>query len=169
MKKNIFFLRLIIALTLLFSSIKANSYDSSTLNIFAKIAPRFIMMSSQKKKLQEYKTSEITICLLHERSDISSVDAFIEKINKNYPKGIANNSLELLPITSSELTQCKNAFMLFISDVQNRDINSAIEFSRKNEILSMSYNPKFLENGVSTSIFIGRKVVPYINVEALQN
>jgi hypothetical protein len=58
--------------------------------------------------------------------------------------------------------------MLFISDVQNRDINSAIEFSRKNEILSMSYNPKFLENGVSTSIFIGRKVVPYINVEALQ-
>jgi hypothetical protein len=32
----------------------------------------------------------------------------------------------------------------------------------------MSYDPKYLEKGVNASLFLGRKVTPYVNMNALR-
>ena len=143
----------------------ASNYDNDVLNIFSKILPRFIMMSSQKQKIKD----KIKICILHDDIDKLTALSLIDKINNNYPNGLKNYGINLLNTSYDNINKCNDSELVFLFNSDKKNISNALKFSNKHNILTMSYDNKLLENGVGISLFIGRKVLPYINIEAIKD
>lgn len=143
--------------------LNASAYDDDILNIFSKIAPRFIIMSSQKSKIE----SNIEICVLYDKIDERVALSFIDKINTNYPSGIKNYPIKFINSSYSNIGECKTAHLAFILNSDINNIKEAVLYLNRQNILSMSYNQELLDYGVQISLFIGRKVLPYINMKAI--
>lgn len=140
------------------------SYDDDTLEIFSKIIPRFILMSSQKSTIQ----NKIEICILHDKLDERTASSLVDKIQNNYPNGIKNYKFKLLNSDYSDIDLCRKSQLAFLFDTDEKNMENAIRILNKNTIFTMSYDAKYLVNGVESTLFLGRKVVPYINMSALR-
>jgi hypothetical protein len=146
------------------STLSASTYDDDTLEIFSKILPRFVLMSSQKDKLKD----EISICVLHNTVDENLAKSLIDKVTKNYPDGIKNYKIKLIGSSYSNIDSCLNTQLLFIFNSDENNIKKSIEFSNNNGKLTMSYDSILLKDGAGISLFMGRKIIPYINLKAIQ-
>lgn len=142
------------------TSLNAAAYDQDVLNIFAKLLPRMILMSSQKDHLKD----QIDICILHDSIDEQISRSFIENLNNSYPNGIKNYPLKLTNSSYSNIAACKNSPLIFMLDSSEENIEKALIYAYNHTAMSISYNPKYLDNGVNASLFLGRKVTPYINL-----
>lgn len=162
--KNVFSLLFILSHLFNNSALPASTYDDDTLEIFSKILPRFVLMSSQKDKLKD----EISICVLHSTVDENSAASLIGKVAKNYPDGIKNYKIKLISSSYSNIDSCLNTQLLFIFNSDDKNIKKSIEFSNNNSTLTMSYDSILLKDGIGVSLFLGRKITPYINVKAVQ-
>lgn len=153
----LFFIYLLSNLTALYA------YDDNILNIYSKMLPRFILMSSQKEKI----TDKIEICILHDAIDDRDAALLMDKVNNNYPHGVNSDKIKLLSIGYNDLQVCKNAQSAFLFNSNDINIKKAILFLNRQKILTISYNAQLLEDGAEISLFIGRKVQPYINIQEI--
>lgn len=159
-----FITRLFTLLYISLSTIHASVYDDDTLTIFAKIMPRMVLMSSQKEQIKE----SIDICIASDKIDERTALTLIDKIHSSYPNGITNHQLRLINTTYSTLEKCQNSQLLFLLDSNDKNIEKTLQYAYIHRGLTMSYDPKYLENGVESSLFLGRKVTPYLNIYALR-
>jgi len=53
-------------------------------------------------------------------------------------------------------------------NTSEENIEKALSFSYKYSLLSVSYDERLLDKGVELSMFLGRKVTPYININSLR-
>lgn len=139
-------------------------YDEDVLEIFAKILPRFVLMSEQKKDLH----NNINICILHEQVDTRSALSLIDKISKNYPEGLKSHSLQLSHTDFSHINRCQNSQLIFLFNSSNQNIQQVLKYAKTKQALSVSYDDKLLQQGVEISLFLGRKIIPYINIKTLR-
>lgn len=146
------------------NSIFAANYDDDILNMYAKLSPRIVLMSSVKKELG----TTVEICLLHEKSDASTASMLQEKIINNYANGIKNYKLDIKKVLYSELDECAKSHMLFLFATNEMELKKSVEFSREKKMLTIAYDSKVLESGVDVSLFIGRKVLPYVNMGSIK-
>jgi len=160
-KVQIFFVLLIVSS----QSLSAMSYDSDILNMFAKLSPRIVLMSSTKERLKD----SLEICLLYDESDEQSASVFEDKILSNYKNGIRNYSIDIKKVRYSELNSCAQSHMLFLFTTGQMQIKKSVALAKEKKILTISYDAKSLESGVDISIHIGRKVTPYLNVGSIQS
>lgn len=136
-------------------------YDQVKLDIFAKLLPRFVLMSSEKESID----GEIVICLLREKSENNSDALFLqEKIESNVIKKIKSSAIE---VTYGDKRQCSNANIVFLFNLEEDNLKESIEYFRENKILTVSYDPLYLKYGTNISIFFGAKVVPYLNAKSI--
>ena len=92
----------------------ASSYDDDTLEIFSKIIPRFILMSSQKTTIQ----NKIEICILHDKLDERSASSLVDRIQNNYPNGIKNYKLKLINSDYADIELCRKSQLAFLFEIQ---------------------------------------------------
>jgi hypothetical protein len=162
--RNFYSLLFILSISFGFTPLYASVYDDEVLNIYSKILPRMVLMSNKKNKFKD----KIAICIVHDKIDVRAAESLKEKIFSEYPEGIKNYKIKMTDTIYADIESCHDAQMVFLFDSSESNIIKATEFSNKNAIISMSYNAKYLENGVGLSLFLGRKVVPYINMSAFR-
>ena len=159
-------LRFVFLISLLtnFTTLNASVYDDDVLEIFSKILPRFVLMDNQKTKLKD----EIDICVLHNLVDERSALSLIDKINNNYPNGLKNYKIKFTHDNYSNIAACQDSQLIFLFNSSDKEIADALLFAKKQKSLTVSYDDALLSRGVEISLFLGRKIVPYINIKALQ-
>jgi len=121
-------------------------------------------MSNQKQSLQ----NNIDICILHDDYDERTALSLINKIQTNYPNGIKNYTITLNHNDYSNLHKCRKSELTFMFNSEEKNIENTIAVLNRNGVITMSYDARYLEKGVETSLFLGRKVVPYINISVLR-
>ena len=147
------------------NSIFAMNYDDDILSMYAKLSPRIVLLSSTKENLKD----TLEICLLHESSDEQTASTLQDKMLNNYKNGIKNYRLDIKKVLYTKLDECANSNMLFLLATDEAQLQKSIQFSRDKKILTISYDSKALESGADISLFIGRKILPYLNVRTIQN
>ncbi|MBU1218064.1 hypothetical protein KJ870_07540 [bacterium] len=145
------------------SFLYAFSYDDDSLNIFAKIIPRFILMSESKNKIDK----EITICLLYDSVEKNAADSLADKIKQNYPQGIKNYNIVTVLSEYTDFQTCQKAQLLFLFNTDENNLRRALDFSNIHKTLTVSYDAALLEFGVDMSLFLGRNIAPYINIKSI--
>ncbi|MBF0264692.1 MAG: DUF4154 domain-containing protein [Gammaproteobacteria bacterium] len=138
-------------------------YDKNVLEIIAKIIPRIVLMSSQKSKA----TDSIDVCLLRDDTEQKSAQLLKNAIKANYPKGIKNTPINFVISDFDNANACRHSQITFMFNSNNKKIRETVTVLNQFQLLTMSYDEKFLEHGVGLSLFIGKKVVPYINTQAI--
>lgn len=159
-----FRLQLFLLLTLTNTTLlNATNYNEDIIKIYSKMLPRFIIMSNQKAKIHD----NIEICLLHDSIDKRAAELLSDNINNNYPNGLLNHSIKLIQSDYNHFKSCKNVQLMFMFNSDDKHIKDAILFSQENTLLTMAYDVFLLEKGVDISLFIGRKVTPYLNMQSI--
>ena len=138
----------------------SSSYDSDILNVFSKLMPRFVLMSNLKEQIG----SSINICLLHESKDTLTASSLQNMIYKAYPEGIKGYEVVVNKSSHANNSECRNAQLVFFFDT---DLVSMREINEEKKLI-VSYSPIFLEERSDISLFVGRRVVPFLNVDHLQ-
>lgn len=151
-------------MTLYYSVLNANVYDADLLNTYSKLSPRFVLMSTQKLKVKK----SIEICLVYDNEDERVAQRFINLMQENYPHGIQNHTIEFIKSSDSNLSVCENSHLLFLFNVSSPTFKSSILFAQKSKIMTISYEAKLLIEGADISLFLGRKVIPYINLKSMR-
>lgn len=123
-----------------------------------------ILMSSQKERIKE----TIETCIISDKIDERTALLLIDKIYDAYPNGITNHPLKLTSSTYNSIEKCQNSQLIFLLNTNEKNIEKTVQYAHDHAVLTMSYDPKYLENGVGTSLFFGRKVTPYLNINALR-
>lgn len=159
-KVKTFFILFIVSLT----SASAMSYDEDVLNMFAKLSPRIALMSSVKEQLD--KTLVITV--LYEISDKQTASALQEKIYNNYKNGLSGYTLEVKKVSYANMQESAKSHVLFLLATDAVQLQSAVAFAKARKILTVAYDAKALENGVDISLYLGRKVMPYLNLQSIK-
>jgi hypothetical protein len=145
------------------SFLSAFSYDDDSLNIFAKIIPRFILMSESKNKIDE----NITICLLSDFVEMNTAASLADKIKLNYPQGIKNYNIITVLSQYTNLQICQKAQLLFLFNTDEETLRKTLDYSHTHKILTVSYDAELLTYGVDMSLFLGRNIVPYVNIKSI--
>ncbi|MFT5874858.1 MAG: hypothetical protein ACI8WT_003837, partial [Clostridium sp.] len=91
-----------------------------------------------------------------------------KKTNNHYPNGIKNYQIKFMQTNYLDISQCQNTDVSFLLNSNEKNIEQALEFSRVHKILTISYDSKLLKYGADISMFLGRKVTPYINVNSIR-
>ena len=165
MKVNVKWLFLTVTIFYNATFLQAFSYDDDVLDIFAKVLPRFSVMSDQKERLK----NNIGICLVREDMDADEANVLAQKIRDNYPDGLATYKITLTTTSYSQLLTCKRSEILFFFNSTNENIVAGALYAKDYKALSVSYDNIYLTNGVELSLFLGRRIIPYINMQAVQN
>lgn len=158
-----FITRLFTLIFLYSMTLNASLYDDEVLTVFAKIAPRLVLMSSQKERIK----GNIEICVVNDKTDDRIAISLINKIHEAYAEGIKNYKINATNSTYFAIDRCQKSQLIFLLNTGDKNIEKALQYAHQNGSLSMSYDPKYLENGVNASLFLGRKVSPYLNINTL--
>lgn len=121
-------------------------------------------MSSQKERIKE----NIELCIVNDKIDERIALSFIDKLHDAYPNGINNHPLKLTNTTYSTIEKCQKSQLVFLLSSNENNIEKALQYAHTHTAISMSYDPIYLANGVEASLFFGRKVTPYLNINALR-
>ena len=143
--------------------LNAANYNEDILNIYSKMLPRFVVMSSQKDKID----ASIEICALYDRLDERVARSLGDKIKSDYPNGLLKYPIKFVLSDYSNVEACKNAQLAFMLNSDDEHIERALLYLRENGALAMSYDIGLLEKGADVSLFIGRTVTPYLNMKSI--
>ena len=160
--KRIYQIFIISLLVLPLHSLNGFDYDKDRLEIFAKLLPRFVLMSSQKELIDD----KILICLLSNTTNDENTLFLKEKIQSNSIKNIENIALD---ISYTQIEACKDANIVFMFNDEKKPFTDALIYFKEKKILTVSYNPNYLEYGTNISLYFGAKVVPFLNVKSIKN
>lgn len=145
-------------------TLSASVYDDEVLTLFSKVVPRMVLMSSQKERIKE----NLELCILNDPIDEHSAISLITKLHDSYPNGINKHPLVVTNTTYTAIEKCQNSPLLFLFNTHESNIKKALQYAHAHTAISMSYDPAYLQNGVDSSLFIGRKVTPYLNLGTLR-
>lgn len=142
----------------------ALSYDKDVLEIYANLLPRFVLMSSNKKEIKK----SLEICIVHDKVDEQMASMLVNMIEEKYPNGIKSLQIKGHLAAYDAVTECKSSHILFLFNTSTAHIQNTLLFSKEHRQLTISYDPLLLSLGVHLSLFLGRKIVPYVNLQALK-
>ncbi|MDD5716564.1 MAG: hypothetical protein PHW64_02080 [Sulfuricurvum sp.] len=142
------------------------TYDSTLLQIGAKVFPKIALMEKgTKERIQ--KTVHIVIVTVP--SNRQTAQQLAEMIEYQYHGTLSNYSLTCSVVSAKEGLEIKNAhgFILLMEPDENI-LPLLLEYAHKNRILTFSFDPLMLQKGAAVSLYIGRSVKPYINLSILK-
>lgn len=160
MIKKIYLILNILLLSSFIKPLHAFEYEKSKLEIFSKLIPRIVLMSSLKNNIDK----NINICFIREAKDNEYTDFFKEKLENNPIKNIQN---QITTTNYTNLQKCENTNVVFMFNTNKKTLINTVGFFKEKQILTVSYNPLFLKYGVNMSLFFGTKVLPYLNVKSI--
>jgi hypothetical protein len=146
-----------------FQPLNAAVYDTDILNTYSKLSPRIILMSTQKSKIID----SINICLTYEPEDEMAAQEFINLSKANYPNGIQSHTIAFFKMSYENIGVCSNSHLNFIFSANEIFLKKVLLFSKTEKIMTISYDYKLLNEGVDISLFIGRKISPYLNLKSI--
>lgn len=150
---------LLISLTLQPLFLHGSDYDTDLLTIFSKLLPRIIMMSS----LKPAPDTPVNICLVHHEMQRSVADGFEAML-------IRNNVIRKIQITHADfghLSGCKAPQLLFLFEAPPQAFAQTLDQITALGAMAAAYDPHRLAQGADISLFVGRSVVPYVNLQTL--
>lgn len=144
------------------ATLQAAQYDENVLQIFSKIAPRLVLLSSKKSEA----TKQIDLCIVHEKTDAYVAERFGRMIKDNASGGTIETLIRTADI--EEAYRCTPSQLLFFFNTSAARIQKVLEQCSKSAPITVAYDSKLLGSGIDVSLFFGRSVTPYIDIARLK-
>ena len=154
--------RLFLLYLLLISSLSALEYDTTILELEAKIFPKMILYSDTIDK----KSTTLRIFIIAQEIDKKSAEYFQDLILTNYPQKISGKRVEVTIHTFTKLEQTPDA--IIVLDHPEETLYKIALWANEKRVVSLAYDPYYMSYGLSASLYIGKTVKPYLNSVTLK-
>lgn len=143
------------------------TYDSTLLHIGAKLFPKIVLM---EKGTKERIQSSINFDIVATGSNKETAQRLSEIIERQYGGVLSNYSLNISIISPKEVFEVKNVHgFILLMDADDSMLSLVLEHAYKNKTLTFCFDPVLLQKGAAISLYIGRSVKPYINLNILKH
>jgi len=149
--------KLLLLLLLLQMEILASHYNSTILELEAKLFPKMLFLSDNLKK----EASRVHICIVSKERELHNAENFKKAIEHNYRNGIMGKSIFVSIATLETIRNYPDAVIILYHS--EKELRRVANWANNNKVLSFSYEPSYLEFGVLASIYIGVSTKPYLN------
>jgi hypothetical protein len=142
------------------------TYDSTLLQIGAKLFPKVVLM---EKGTKERLQSTLRLVIITTQSDKKTAQQLSKAIERQYGGVLSSYTLSLTIASPKEALEITHAHGFFLLLEPNEDIlTPLLVHAHDHKILTFSFDPALLQKGVAVSLHIGRSVKPYINLSTLK-
>lgn len=156
--------RVFTLLLILSSQLFAYNYDDTIIKIEAKLFPKIALLEENIKKSQ---SKFLSITIFANEIDTLAAYNFKKAIETNYPQEFSGKKIHVNVKQFSLKTAQKVDAIIILSHTQAK-LKEITKWANKNAIVSFSYDPYYLENGVLASIYIGKTTQPYLNSSSMK-
>jgi hypothetical protein len=143
----------------------ADTYQENILNIHAKIFPKIILTDVNIK--QKQLKNKIKILIVYRDEESRNAHYLKKKILEAYPF-LEQYSLDVGLVTYDTFDDHCDASVYYLLCAKPDEIQKIVNFAQENGRLTFAYERSYLDYGVSIALDVGKKVVPYINLESLK-
>jgi hypothetical protein len=147
------------------ASMMADYYDTDLLMILSKILPRIVSMSS----LDPSEGVPIRVCIVHEDVDRPAAEHFETLLKRNSSDGGDVHGLQSKRTDFSHMAACGKSQLIFLFDARPATVAPALSEAKKFQAIVAAYNTALLSQGADISLFVGRSVMPYLNLSSLKD
>jgi len=156
-------LRKILALLIVLSlQLFASQYNSIILELEAKLFPKMILLSEDLDK----NTTSLNIYIIAKEIDIHTAEQFKKLIESNYPDKISGKKVQVSVKKFKHFKDLPNAIIVLRHSEEQ--LSKIALWANNNKVLSLAYDPSYMQYGILASIYIGRTTKPYLNKTAIQ-
>ena len=154
--------KLFLLCLLFISNLSALEYDTTILELEAKLFPKMIFLSDSSNK----KSNTLSIYIIAQEIDRKSAEYFQNLILTNYPKKISGKKIE---VSIREFTKFKeNPDAIIVLDHNQEILTKIALWANTNRVISLAYDPYYMSYGLLASLYIGKTIKPYINSTAMK-
>lgn len=132
-------------------------YNSTIIELEARLFPKMLMLSSQEQK----NLPRFEILILSKEHDTLSANLFKEAIQENYAKKIMGKQLRVEIAEFKELQREPDGIIVLYHS--KKELKAIATWANEKKIPSFSYDPAHLECGILGSLYIGALTKPYLN------
>lgn len=143
--------------------LEAEYYDTDLLTIFSKILPRVVTMSS----LDPAIGAPIAICIVREDIDAAAARRFEALLKQNNAHHGDGHALQTVDTNFARLTECGKSQLIFMFDTRPDNQRQTVLAAQAQGAMIASYSTEMLREGSDISLFVGRSVMPYLNLRTL--
>lgn len=155
-------LKYISLLFLLIAPLFSMHYNPTILEIEAKLFPKMIIMSEDLNKTKE----SLEIYIVAKDIDFFQAEKFKELILHNYPKRLMGKKLKVSLHTFEPFTTLPDALIILAHT--DEELKEIAKWANERKIISLSYSPLSMDQGVVASLYIGKSTKPYLNKEVIK-
>jgi hypothetical protein len=140
----------------------AIQYKPTVLELEAKIFPKMILLNSKLNK----KAETLTIYIITKEWDLYTADELKGYINFYYPKKISGKKIVVSIEEFKDFKKLPDAIIVLKHNKQ--EFIQIANWANKKGIVSLAYDPCYMEYGILASLYIGKSTKPYLNKEIIQ-
>ncbi|SMP86451.1 hypothetical protein SAMN06313540_10510 [Epsilonproteobacteria bacterium SCGC AD-308-E02] len=159
MIKKIIYLLLVLSVPLF-----ANQYDSTIVDIEAKLFPKMALM---EEHVANNNSAFLNIIILTKEIDLKIANSFKSTIESLYPDIVLNKRI-IVKVTQLGNPIQNEADAVIVLHHSAQELQTIALWANQNKILSFAYEPSYLEYGLLSSIYIGRTIKPYLNINTIK-
>lgn len=156
-------MKLLPYLIVLCTTLHAYTYNHQLMQVYAKIAPRLALMTQTPSSVEVH---DIHLCIHYEAGDDKAAKRLRDTMLSIYPDGLGGRNLHISISPYKASHQCNQSALIFLLDTDIETMRPIILDAQKQHVPTMSYSNRFMANGVMLSLYLGKTVRPYLNVEA---
>jgi len=142
----------------------ANSYDDTILKIEAKLFPKIALL---EQNIQKSQSKFLNITIFANEIDRVTAYNFKKTIEKNFPQAFSGKKIQV-DVKQFSLQGAQKVDAIILFNHTCKKIQEITKWANKNAIVSFSYDPCYLENGVLASIYLGKTTKPYLNSSVMK-
>jgi len=142
------------------------TYDSTLLQIGAKLFPKVILM---EKGTTDRIQSVVNLVIVTIPANKEAAQRLSGMIERQYGGILSNHSLNVSVVSPKEALSLKNVHgFILLMDADESILPTLLEHAHQNKILTFSFDSDIMKKGSAVSLYIGRSVKPYINLTTLK-
>lgn len=149
-------------LLLLSIQLFANQYNTTVLELEAKLFPKIIMLSEEVNEESE----SLVLYIIAKEEDTYDAQEFKESIKAIYPDKLGDKVVKVFVKEFESIEEYPDGIIVLNNDLE--EIQKIASWANANKIVSLSYDPSYLDYGILGSIYIGRSIKPYLNREVIR-
>ena len=149
-----------------FFTVSANAYiyNDSLLLIYAKIIPKIMLLDHTDRRNPPKRP---ILCILYEKGDRSTAEKLEKMILANLP-GKERKRVGIVSKPYTQTEDCENVSAFLLLNTRADRAKRAIDFAKRNHLLSFAYDNNLLAYGVIVSLHAGKRVYPIVNIDAIK-
>ena len=138
------------------------NYNSTVIELEAKLFPKMILLSEDIDK----NSPSLIIYILTQEEDLDYANEFKEAIQTNYPDKLMGKTLHVF-VKQFDSEQKRPDAMIILYH-PNEELEKIALWANNKRIITLAYDPSYMNLGILASIYLGVSTKPYLNSEIMK-